>query len=115
MNTLDGGRIGIAMQAVGIARACLEEAARYALEREAFGKLLKSGFVDVYRALHPNARSEAMTFWSWRGNMKSSNRGWRLDYFIASPELVPLVKSLDIRRQVDASDHAPLVLILSKP
>jgi butyryl-CoA dehydrogenase len=38
MNTLDGGRIGIAMQAVGIARACLEEAAKYALEREAFGK-----------------------------------------------------------------------------
>lgn len=38
MNTLDGGRIGIATQAVGIARACLEEAAKYALEREAFGK-----------------------------------------------------------------------------
>jgi len=40
MNTLDGGRIGIAAQAVGIARACLEEAAAYALEREAFGKTL---------------------------------------------------------------------------
>jgi butyryl-CoA dehydrogenase len=38
MNTLDGGRIGIAAQAVGIARAALEGAARYALEREAFGR-----------------------------------------------------------------------------
>lgn len=38
MNTLDGGRIGIAAQAIGIARACLEEAAQYATEREAFGK-----------------------------------------------------------------------------
>lgn len=38
MNTLDGGRIGIAAQALGIARACLEEAAKYATEREAFGK-----------------------------------------------------------------------------
>jgi butyryl-CoA dehydrogenase len=38
MNTLDGGRIGIASQAVGIARACLEEATRYATQRKAFGK-----------------------------------------------------------------------------
>jgi butyryl-CoA dehydrogenase len=38
MNTLDGGRIGIAAQAVGIARASLEEATRYAGERKAFGK-----------------------------------------------------------------------------
>jgi butyryl-CoA dehydrogenase len=37
MNTLDGGRIGIATQAVGIAQACLDEAARYALERHQFG------------------------------------------------------------------------------
>ena len=40
METLDGGRIGIAAQAVGIARACLEEAAAYSLERSAFGKTI---------------------------------------------------------------------------
>jgi butyryl-CoA dehydrogenase len=38
MNTLDGGRIGIAAQAVGIARAALEEATRYSRQRKAFGK-----------------------------------------------------------------------------
>ncbi|MBI3071402.1 MAG: acyl-CoA dehydrogenase [Deltaproteobacteria bacterium] len=37
MATLDGGRIGIAAQALGIARAALEEALQYAGEREAFG------------------------------------------------------------------------------
>jgi butyryl-CoA dehydrogenase len=36
--TLDGGRISIAAQAVGIARACLEDAVAYAKEREAFGQ-----------------------------------------------------------------------------
>ncbi len=36
--TLDGGRISIAAQAVGIARACLEDALAYAKEREAFGQ-----------------------------------------------------------------------------
>ena len=38
LSTLDGGRISIAAQAVGIARACLEDSLAYAQEREAFGK-----------------------------------------------------------------------------
>lgn len=38
MGVLDGGRIGIAAQALGIARAALEASARYANERKAFGK-----------------------------------------------------------------------------
>ena len=38
MQELDGGRIGVGAQAVGIARAALERAVRYAKEREAFGK-----------------------------------------------------------------------------
>ena len=37
MGTLDGGRIGIAAQALGIARASLEKAVAYANERQAFG------------------------------------------------------------------------------
>ena len=38
MATLDGGRIGIAAQALGIAQAAYEVARAYALERRAFGK-----------------------------------------------------------------------------
>ncbi len=38
MATLDGGRIGIGAQGVGIARACLEASAAYATEREQFGR-----------------------------------------------------------------------------
>ncbi len=40
MTALDGGRIGIAFQALGIGRACLEEALAYAKVREQFGKPL---------------------------------------------------------------------------
>ena len=36
--TLDGGRIGIAAQALGIAQAAYDEAARYARERQQFGQ-----------------------------------------------------------------------------
>ena len=38
MTTLDAARIGIGAQAVGIARACLEESTAYARQRQAFGK-----------------------------------------------------------------------------
>jgi butyryl-CoA dehydrogenase len=41
MSTLDGGRIGIAAQALGIARAALEEAVRYSGERKTFGKAIR--------------------------------------------------------------------------
>ena len=37
---LDGGRIGVAAQAVGIARACLDEAVGHAKNRKQFGKLI---------------------------------------------------------------------------
>jgi butyryl-CoA dehydrogenase len=40
MATLDGGRIGIAAQAVGIARAAMEDALAYAKERKQFGQAI---------------------------------------------------------------------------
>jgi butyryl-CoA dehydrogenase len=38
MSTLDGGRIGIAAQAIGITRAALEDSLAYAQQRRTFGK-----------------------------------------------------------------------------
>ena len=38
MKTLDGGRLGISAQSLGIAQACLEESIKYAKERKQFGK-----------------------------------------------------------------------------
>lgn len=40
MKTLDGGRMGVAAQSIGVAQACLEEAIKYAKERKQFGKPL---------------------------------------------------------------------------
>lgn len=42
MQTLDGGRIGIAAQALGIAQACLDKSVEYAKERVQFGKPIAS-------------------------------------------------------------------------
>jgi alkylation response protein AidB-like acyl-CoA dehydrogenase len=42
LTTLDGGRIGIASQAIGIGRAVLEEAIEYSKTREQFGRSISS-------------------------------------------------------------------------
>jgi butyryl-CoA dehydrogenase len=42
MQTLDGGRIGVAGQALGIASAAIDCAVKYSLERQAFGKPIAS-------------------------------------------------------------------------
>lgn len=42
MKTLDGGRLGMAAQALGIAQGCLEESIKYAKERKQFGKPIAS-------------------------------------------------------------------------
>ncbi|HEC31204.1 MAG TPA: acyl-CoA dehydrogenase, partial [Deltaproteobacteria bacterium] len=42
LTTLDGGRIGIAAQAIGIGRATLEEAIEYSKTREQFGRPISS-------------------------------------------------------------------------
>jgi alkylation response protein AidB-like acyl-CoA dehydrogenase len=50
LSTLDGGRIGIAAQAVGIAQAALELATSYAKERHAFGRPI-GGFGAIQQKL----------------------------------------------------------------
>lgn len=38
MKTLDGGRLGVAAQSIGVAQGCLDEAIKYAKERKQFGR-----------------------------------------------------------------------------
>jgi len=40
MKTLDGGRLGVAAQSIGVAQGCLDEAIKYAKERKQFGRPL---------------------------------------------------------------------------
>ena len=49
MHTLDGGRIGIASQGVGIAQACLDASLEFAGEREMFGRLLQDNQLVSHR------------------------------------------------------------------
>ena len=82
-------------------------------ERGKMTELLSSGFVDTFRALHPDAR-DAYSWWSYRARAREKNVGWRIDYFIVSERLLPRVKTADIWPEIHGSDHCPVVLELTE-
>lgn len=59
MDTLDGGRIGIASQALGIGRACLEAAIKYSKEREQFGAPISSFQAVQWKLANMSMRLDA--------------------------------------------------------
>ncbi len=79
-------------------------------EREALTRWLQSGFVDSFRALHPD--EEAYSWWTYRANARARNVGWRLDYFLVDEALMPAVKDACILSDVPGSDHCPVGLEL---
>ena len=80
-------------------------------EREKMTALLNSGFVDTFRSLYPE-RSDAYTWWSFMGNARANNTGWRIDYFIVSETLKGAVAEAEIFDQVFGSDHCPVGLLI---
>lgn len=59
MDTLDGGRIGIASQAIGIGNACLRASIKYAGEREQFGRPLAAFQAIQFKIADMSTRLEA--------------------------------------------------------
>lgn len=68
------------------------------------------GWVDVYRAVHPETTSECYTWWSNRGQAYANNVGWRIDYQIATPGIAAKARSASVYKDQKFSDHAPLVI-----
>lgn len=81
-------------------------------ERGRMTTLLEAGFVDTFRHFHPDAEG-AYTWWSFMPKVREKNIGWRIDYFLASERLRPLLKDASIDSAVLGSDHCPVVLELA--
>jgi butyryl-CoA dehydrogenase len=75
MGTLDGGRIGIAAQAVGIAQAAFEAARDYAKQRTAFGKPIADFQGLQWMLADMRTRIEAARLLTWRAaSLKDANK-----------------------------------------
>jgi exodeoxyribonuclease-3 len=82
--------------------------------REAFAKILKQGWVDSIRMMHPD--QPMYTFWDYMRNRWPRDRGLRLDHLLLSADLATRLEDAGIDRWVrakqNASDHAPAWIVL---
>ena len=77
-------------------------------EREKFSTLLAAGFADTFRRLYPE--EVTYSWWSYRFRAREKNAGWRIDYFLVSERLMPLVADALIHTDIMGSDHCPVSL-----
>jgi exodeoxyribonuclease-3 len=82
--------------------------------RDAYAKLLRTGWTDAFRTLHGDER--AYTFWDYKRNRWPRDAGLRLDHILLNPDLIPRLKKAGIDKAVrgedGASDHAPMWAVL---
>lgn len=80
-------------------------------EREGLGEFFAAGLVDTFRLLHPE--TVKYTWWDMVTRARERNVGWRIDYFMVSPDLKERVLAADIHDEVMGSDHCPISLVLA--
>ena len=78
-------------------------------ERGKMTALLQAGFTDTFRHLYPDV-TDAYTWWSYMMKARERNIGWRIDYFLVSARLNPLIRAAAIHPSVMGSDHCPVSL-----
>jgi exodeoxyribonuclease III len=85
--------------------------------RAAFDKLVKQGWTDAVRALHPGER--IYTFWDYFRNAWPRNAGLRIDHFLLNPAVAKRLVAAGVDREVrgweKSSDHAPVWIELKSP
>jgi exodeoxyribonuclease III len=77
-------------------------------ERAWMDKFTESGFIDTFRFF--NNEPHHYSWWSFRANSRAKNLGWRIDYHMASIEMQDKLKTAVILRDIQHSDHCPIVL-----
>ena len=78
-------------------------------ERACFDKVVESGFIDTFRYFYPDVEGR-YSWWSYRFKAREKNAGWRIDYFITSPQLKDKLEGADIHSDIMGSDHCPIEL-----
>lgn len=78
-------------------------------ERGKMTQLLDNGFTDTFRYFYPD-KTECYSWWSYQFKARERNAGWRIDYFIVSKELEPMLIDSKIHSDITGSDHCPVEL-----
>ena len=107
------GDVNTAHNAIDLARpkANEENTGFLPIERAWIDKVVKKGWIDSFRHLHPD--KVQFSWWDMKTFARSRNIGWRIDYFFVSPALEPKIKKAEILDQIFGSDHCPIELVIS--
>lgn len=81
-------------------------------ERAWIDAVVEKGYIDIWRDLHPDDTG-AYTYWTYWGQARPRNTGWRIDYFFITPDLRDRVVTAEIHADVLGSDHCPISLTLA--
>ena len=81
-------------------------------ERSKFRALKECGFTDTFRYFYPDTEG-VYSWWSYRFNARANNAGWRIDYFICSDDLNPMLCDAKIHTDIFGSDHCPVELTIN--
>lgn len=76
-------------------------------ERAWVDEVIADGYVDVFRNFNPN-KKDVYTYWDQKSAARKRNVGWRIDYFFASPNILPKIKSFKTHADIYGSDHCPI-------
>jgi exodeoxyribonuclease III len=79
-------------------------------ERAGFQAFVDAGFVDTFRIFTEG--NGHYSWWSHFAQSRERNIGWRIDYFLVSPSLVPKITAAEIHADVLGSDHCPVSITL---
>ena len=77
-------------------------------ERMWLDRFLKSGFIDSFR--HFNTSPNQYTWWSYRAGARNNNKGWRIDYLLATQALQNRLTKALILPEAKHSDHCPILI-----
>ena len=79
-------------------------------ERAWMSQFLENGFVDAFREF--NSEAHNYSWWSYRANSRTNNKGWRLDYTLVTQSLQEKLKRAVILSEAVHSDHCPVLVEL---
>tara|TARA_B100000073_G_scaffold36243_1_gene27262 strand:- start:3462 stop:4226 length:765 start_codon:yes stop_codon:yes gene_type:complete len=80
------------------------------IERQWIQNFIDFGFIDTFRVFNQDPHN--YSWWTYRANARANNKGWRIDYIMASNNLFKKIIAAEILKNIFHSDHCPISMTL---
>ena len=99
MGTLDGGRVGVAAQALGIGEGAIDEAIAYTKERVQFGKRISQFQNTQFQLADMKARADAAQLLVYRAACAKDDGDLKCGFYSSMAKLVAAEMASDVTRR----------------